>query len=125
IAILASLLLPALSKARMKANEAGCRNNVRQLNLGLFMYVNDYGRTFPATYDPKLFWMALMKAYVPSDKIRLCPTAPVPLNRPPTAEQVGTATAAWFGPLTIVQWNQGYESSYGINAWLYSSDSTG
>ncbi len=120
IAILAALLLPALSSAKLKGQEAACKSNVKQLGLGMFMYVNDNGRTFPATYDPKEFWMALMKAYVPSDKIRLCPTAPVPANRKPAEERIGTATAAWFGPQTIVQWNQNFEASYGINGWLYS-----
>jgi prepilin-type N-terminal cleavage/methylation domain-containing protein len=71
IAILAALLLPALSQAKLKGQEAACKSNVKQLGLGIFMYVNDNGRTFPATYDPKEFWMALIKAYVPSDKIRL------------------------------------------------------
>jgi prepilin-type processing-associated H-X9-DG protein len=121
IAILAALLLPALGRAKMKGQETACKNNVKQLGLGFFMYVNDHGKTFPATYDPKEFWMALMKAYVPSDKIRLCPTAPVPTDRKPAEERFGSAIAAWFGPLTVVQWNQGYESSYGINGWLYSS----
>jgi len=120
IAILAALLLPALSRAKLKAEEASCKSNLKQLGLGYFMYVTDHGKTFPATYDPKQFWMALMKAYVPSDKIRLCPTAPVPINRKPTEERFGSAIAAWFGPQTIVQWNQGFEASYGINGWLYS-----
>jgi prepilin-type N-terminal cleavage/methylation domain-containing protein/prepilin-type processing-associated H-X9-DG protein len=120
IAILAALLLPALSRAKLKGQEVACKSNVKQLGLGFFMYVNDYGKTFPATYDPKQFWMALIKAYAPSDKVRLCATAPVPADRKPAEERFGSATAAWFGPQTIVQWNQGFESSYGINGWLYN-----
>lgn len=120
IAILAAMLLPALSRAKQRGQEASCKNNVRQLGLGLYMYINDNGKTFPATYDPKSFWMALVRAYVPSDKVRLCPIAPVPADRTPNQERIGNAHAAWFGPMTIVQWNQGFESSYGINGWLYS-----
>jgi prepilin-type N-terminal cleavage/methylation domain-containing protein/prepilin-type processing-associated H-X9-DG protein len=120
IAILAAMLLPALSKAKLKGQESVSKNNVKQLGLGFFMYVNDNGKTFPATYDPKQFWMAQIKAYAPSDKVRLCPTAPVPPDRKPAEERFGSATAAWFGPQTIVQWNQGFESSYGINGWLYN-----
>jgi prepilin-type N-terminal cleavage/methylation domain-containing protein/prepilin-type processing-associated H-X9-DG protein len=41
IAILASLLLPALSKAKVKAQSIGCANNVRQLSLGWMVYAED------------------------------------------------------------------------------------
>ncbi len=41
IAILAAMLLPALSKAREKARRAGCANNVRQLILAVHMYAQD------------------------------------------------------------------------------------
>lgn len=43
IAILAALLLPALSKAKTKARSIECRNNLRQLALGTALYVADYG----------------------------------------------------------------------------------
>jgi prepilin-type N-terminal cleavage/methylation domain-containing protein/prepilin-type processing-associated H-X9-DG protein len=42
IAILAALLLPALSKAQDKAKRIGCLNNVKQLALGGAMYADDF-----------------------------------------------------------------------------------
>src|SRR5678815_4313488 len=42
IAVLAALLLPALSGAKALANSIKCRSNLRQLGLQLAMYVNDY-----------------------------------------------------------------------------------
>jgi prepilin-type N-terminal cleavage/methylation domain-containing protein len=41
IAILAALLLPALSKAKLKAQGAHCLNNLKQLELGWLMYTHD------------------------------------------------------------------------------------
>lgn len=43
IAVLASLLLPALHRAKTSAQSAGCKSNLRQLGMALNMYVNDYG----------------------------------------------------------------------------------
>jgi prepilin-type processing-associated H-X9-DG protein len=39
---------------------------------------------------------------------------------------MGTATAAWYGPVkSPVQWNTGFESSYGMNGWQYSPEGEG
>jgi prepilin-type N-terminal cleavage/methylation domain-containing protein len=43
IAILASLLLPALSKAKSNARFAACKSNLHQVGAALSMYVSDFG----------------------------------------------------------------------------------
>ena len=50
IAILASMLLPALSKAREKARQASCSGNVKQIALAWTMYLQDANDVAPNYY---------------------------------------------------------------------------
>jgi len=53
IAILAGLLLPALSRAKEKSKQAYCMNNLRQMGIATFLYADDYqDRLPPPLYDP-------------------------------------------------------------------------
>jgi prepilin-type N-terminal cleavage/methylation domain-containing protein/prepilin-type processing-associated H-X9-DG protein len=47
IAILASMLLPALARAKDKSRTAGCLSNLHQWGLANAMYLDDNGQTFP------------------------------------------------------------------------------
>ena len=47
IAILAALLLPALAKAKQKAQRIACTNNLKQTGLSIQMYINDNSDTLP------------------------------------------------------------------------------
>ena len=50
IAILASMLLPALQKARERARNASCINNLKQIGIGISVYAGDFDGWFP--YSP-------------------------------------------------------------------------
>jgi prepilin-type processing-associated H-X9-DG protein/prepilin-type N-terminal cleavage/methylation domain-containing protein len=47
IAILASMLLPSLEKAKAMSRRAACQNNMKQIGLGVQMYINDYDGYLP------------------------------------------------------------------------------
>src|SRR4051812_10710024 len=50
IAILAGLLLPALARAKQKAQQISCLNNLKQISIASILYCNDYSDTFPGNW---------------------------------------------------------------------------
>jgi len=51
IAILAAMLLPALSAAKQRAYVASCLSNVKQVSVGAQIYAGDYGDFLPPNYE--------------------------------------------------------------------------
>ena len=90
VAVLAALLLPALSRAKASARRTDCMSNLRQISLGTHLYAVDNSDTLPAapnvtgglleTNHAAIFYKRLMKNYVglhgassPQDKLFACP----------------------------------------------------
>lgn len=96
IAILAGLLLPALAKAKAKAQGVQCMNNLRQIMIGVKMYVDDNNGSFPVNYVTTPNWvygkmdfsggaddtnlsvlvnpaLSQMARYIPSPAVYRCP----------------------------------------------------
>ena len=85
IAILAALLLPALSRAKLRAQQIQCLNNIKQLNLVGILYASDNGGRFVPTESfqywlsptPPSWWLpALIKYDAKVAAVCLCPSTP-------------------------------------------------
>src|SRR5215472_2472828 len=75
IAILAALLLPALSRAKAKAHQISCLNNNRQITLAATMYAADHDDEFPPRRRPVTnAWPFRLKPYYVSWKMIACPS---------------------------------------------------
>jgi prepilin-type N-terminal cleavage/methylation domain-containing protein/prepilin-type processing-associated H-X9-DG protein len=128
IAILASMLLPALNKARSAAYTANCLANLKQIGTGMLMYVQDYDEYYTPNYmrynnDDNNYWRwttRLAKDYKISGMTFLCPGRPdhvvagAPSNRAmwARAKALPPAKSAYF-------W--GFPS-YGYNAFYIGSN---
>jgi prepilin-type N-terminal cleavage/methylation domain-containing protein len=119
IAILASMLLPALSRAKLKSQGIKCTSNLKQMGLTHFMYVGDYGRSVPYDLGASLWMAKLMDYQGKVHLIRYCPTAPEPrkrISRNSLNPDYGTANETWIWRTND---NTGYQGSYSYNGWLY------
>ena len=91
IAILAAILFPVLSKAKEKARQAACMNNLRQLALSLLIYTQDADERFPLSHfsppggaitwapygmrwRPCYEWLDALQPYVRSYDLARCPS---------------------------------------------------
>jgi prepilin-type N-terminal cleavage/methylation domain-containing protein len=76
IAILASMLLPALSKAKEKGNRISCQNNTRQVMIAAHNYAEDNPGYFynTATIGSDEAPVSFYKRYISNTKTFLCPS---------------------------------------------------
>ena len=67
IAVLAAMLMPALGKAREKANQTTCINQIRGFSTACMMYRQDFRDRFP-------YWLStLYPDYINTQKLYRCP----------------------------------------------------
>jgi prepilin-type N-terminal cleavage/methylation domain-containing protein/prepilin-type processing-associated H-X9-DG protein len=73
IAILASMLLPALARAKESANRISCVNNLKQLTLSIKMYADDNDGLYPPRTN-NYRWPALLRETYRTTNVLVCPT---------------------------------------------------
>jgi len=104
IAILAAMLLPALSTARKKARQSVCLNNMKQLILGTMMYCDNYDGFFPpypSAAGP--YWFVALKPYYQNTDVLKCPS---------------------YRAKEITSGGTTYKINIGINGWIASPNKT-
>jgi prepilin-type processing-associated H-X9-DG protein len=87
IALLVSMLLPALNRARAAAQSVKCGSNLRQMGIAMFNYATTFKGAIlphtpwlaeaPNTYDRQAFGFLYWNGWIPADITR-CPSDPLP-----------------------------------------------
>lgn len=103
IAMLAGLLLPALSAARERARRTTCLSNLRQFSIAYEMYAEDYYERFPDTPEALYATQSdcIYSKYIKTPKTFWCPSS---INRNN------------FAPVTIdsTSWDNSYSFVFGL-----------
>ena len=132
IAILASMLLPALNKARERANAIQCTNNLKQLGTAMLLYGVDYSSYFPPAAVSSPWQGVTYKAGYPNwATILVTLKYTIPYKKYPNegifmCPDYGKGSFL-AGNLTELHVCQGrkYYAGYVYNNWKNSNDSNG
>jgi prepilin-type N-terminal cleavage/methylation domain-containing protein/prepilin-type processing-associated H-X9-DG protein len=81
IAILAAILFPVFAQAREKARGATCQSHIREVGLGVMMYIQDYDEIYPPVYvdvptsAQRRVWVDFTQPYIKNQQVFWCPSA--------------------------------------------------
>lgn len=130
IALLLSIIMPALQKTKEQARTLMCSSNNRTLMQAYTIYLVEYDNKFLPYYDQQNvgytnLWMNSISEIIDDiNANRFCPNAPESkapeMTYYPTESLRGTSKIPWRW--WIEQINSISYGSYGINGWLYGPD---
>jgi prepilin-type N-terminal cleavage/methylation domain-containing protein/prepilin-type processing-associated H-X9-DG protein len=108
IAILAAILFPVFAKAREKARQITCASNLKQIGIGLAMYIQDYDESYPSGTDSNYNgstdldgWAGQINPYLKSLGILKCPDdATAPIANVTITTTGGTTTGQTLSPVS-------------------------
>jgi prepilin-type N-terminal cleavage/methylation domain-containing protein/prepilin-type processing-associated H-X9-DG protein len=119
IALLMSILMPALSKAKEQANAAVCMSNLHQQGLAWSMYLDENEGQFTEGLDD---WITQLRPYYKDKNLIICPTAKKPPFVPGSGSAVrGGKYQAWADNID----GELFIGSYGINQWCTRDEAGG
>jgi prepilin-type N-terminal cleavage/methylation domain-containing protein len=133
IGILASMLLPVLSAAKIRAKRSQCLSNLHQWIVAFNSYAGDFNDNLPLGWgDSNGQWMVALQPYNSNPAIDFCPTATTTRDTLPNMwENPAPANTAWgtmgSGAYPVISpWGRaGMAGSYGINGWMFDPADNG
>lgn len=119
IAILAAMLLPALSRAKETARRIACLNNVKQLSLAARLYVDENHGAYPPRSNTSRWPNRFYDNYGRNVKVLLCPTDIAGLTPPATVGLTpsNNVADASHRSYLINGWNDYFADRAGSTDW--------
>ena len=95
IAILAAMLLPALSKAKQKAQQVYCLNNTKELGLAMTIYVGDNNDTYAGAASANTYGFSVSDWVYWRPNQNMPDGSPATINKSPLVQVLGTG-GSWL-----------------------------